>query len=219
MLFRSVKQTLPVILIDSQGKAVNDVTVSPKQIDVIIPVVNTKRVIVEADYDIKAAQGYVITNIDINPREIYIAGNKDVLGSITKVMTEKIELTGSKSFIEKEVTLLLPEGIELANKYEKVIFSANIEKIIEIPIETDKIEIRNVPENMELDAQSINITAIVKGPESFVNAWNFNNSFYIDLKDLSEGVYNTQILYDKPENIELKELYPSQITIILRKKE
>lgn len=214
-----VKQTLPVMLIDSKGDVVNDVIVSPKQVDVIIPVENTKRVIVEADYDIKADQGYVVTNIDISPKEIYIAGNKEYLDGITKVMTEKVELKGAKSFIEKEVALLLPEGVELANKYEKVIFSANIEKIIEIPIETDKIDIRNVSENIEVDVQAINITAIVKGPESLVNTWDVKNAFYIDLKDIDEGVYNIQVLYDKPEQIELTELYPSQITIILRKKE
>lgn len=214
-----VKQKLPVRLFDSKGNEVEDLDFSPKQVDIIIPIENTKRVMIEADYAIKAATGYILTDISISPKEIYIAGKKDILDSISKVKTERIEIEEAKTFVEKEVVLLLPDGVELANKSEKVLFSANIEKIIEKPIETNKIGIRNISDNLEADIQLININALAKGAESLVNAWDVDNAFYVDLKDLGEGIYNIQLLYDKPEQLEIRELYPNQITAILRKKE
>lgn len=214
-----VKQKLPVRLFDSKGNEVEDLDFSPKQVDIIIPIENTKRVMIEADYAIKAATGYILTDISINPKEIYIAGKKDILDSISKVKTERIEIEEAKTFVEKEVVLLLPDGVELANKSEKVLFSANIEKSIEKPIETNKIGIRNISDNLEADIQLININALAKGAESLVNAWDVDNAFYVDLKDLGEGIYNIQLLYDKPEQLEIRELYPNQITVILRKKE
>lgn len=214
-----VKQKLPVRLFDSKGNEVEDLDFSPKQVDIIIPIENTKRVMIEADYAIKAATGYILTDISINPKEIYIAGKKDILDSISKVKTERIEIEEAKTFVEKEVVLLLPDGVELANKSEKVLFSANIEKSIEKPIETNKIGIRNISDNLEADIQLININALAKGAESLVNAWDVDNAFYVDLKDLGEGIYNIQLLYDKPEQLEIRELYPNQITAILRKKE
>lgn len=214
-----VKQKLPVRLFDSKGNEVEDLDFSPKQVDIIIPIENTKRVMIEADYAIKAATGYILTDISINPKEIYIAGKKDILDSISKVKTERIEIEEAKTFVEKEVVLLLPDGVELANKSERVLFSANIEKSIEKPIETNKIGIRNISDNLEADIQLININALAKGAESLVNAWDVDNAFYVDLKDLGEGIYNIQLLYDKPEQLEIRELYPNQITVILRKKE
>lgn len=214
-----VKQKLPVQVIDSQGNQVDDVDFYPKQVDIIIPIENTKRVMIEADYSIKTATGYILTDISINPKEIYIAGKKDVLDSISKVMTERIELEEAKTFVEKEVVLLLPEGVELANKSENVLFSANVEKISEKSIETDKIGVRNISNNLTADIGLVNINALVKGAESLINAWDVDNAFYVDLKDLGEGIYNIQLLYDKPEQLEILELNPNHITVTLRKKE
>lgn len=217
--YGEVKQKLPIRLFDLKGSEVDDLDFSPKQVDITIPIENTKRVMIEADYAIKAATGYILTDISINPKEIYIAGKKDILDSISKIKTERIELEEAKTFIEKEVALFLPDGVELANKSEKVLFSANVEKITEKPIKTDKIGVRNISDNLAADIELININALVKGAESLVNAWDVDNAFYVDLRDSGEGVYNIQLLYDKPEQLEIIELNPSHITVTLRKKE
>lgn len=214
-----VNQKLPVQIFDSQGNPVDDISINPEQVDIVIPIENTKRVMVETDYDINTAAGYVLTDISIQPKEIYIAGKKEILNTISTIKTEKVELKEAKTFVEKEVSLLLPEGIELANKSEKILLSANIEKITEKSIEANTISIKNISENFSADIQPTYIKASLRGPESLVNAWDINNTFYVDLKDLTEGTYNVQILYDIPEQVEIRELYPNLVMVTVKKKE
>lgn len=214
-----INKKLPIKLLDLKGNDVDDLDLNPKQVDILIPIENTKRVMIEADYSIKTATGYILTDISINPKEIYIAGKKDILDNISKVKTERIELEEAKTFVEKEVVLLLPEGVELANKSENVLFSANVEKITEKSIKTDKIGVRNISNNLTADIELVNINVLVKGAESLINAWDIESAFYVDLKDLGEGIYNIQLLYDKSEQLEILELNPNYITVTLRKKE
>lgn len=214
-----VNKKLAVQIIDTQGNFIEGLDINPKQVDVTIPVENTKSVLIDADYKIMTAEGYVLTDVSINPKTINIVGKKELLDGLSKLVTEKIELVDAKTFIEKEITLILPEGIELANKDEKIVFSANIEKIAEKIIESNSVGIKNLNENFETEILPIYLKATVRGPESLVNAWDINNAFYVDLKDLEEGTYNLPILYVKPEQIELKDLYPNEIKVTLKKKE
>ena len=124
----TIRKNIAVKILDEAGKTIEDIEVSPGAVDVIIPIEHTKIVLIEPDIVVNPAPGYIITNISTNPREIHIAGNKDILDNLDSVKTERIEIRDAKAFVDQRVSLVLPEGIELANKTETVRLRINIEK-------------------------------------------------------------------------------------------
>ncbi len=216
---REVNKNIPIEIIDGEGNVIEDLDINPGSVNVVIPVENTKTITVEPDYKITAAGGYIVTEVSINPKTVSIVGKKHILDDLTKIMTERIELSDAKAFIEQDVSLILPEGVELVNRDEKIVFSANIEKIVEKALEINKINMKNLPDNLDAEMEPIDLKFIATGTESLVNAWDINSAFYMDLKDLEEGIYSLPILYTKPDRVDIKDLYPIEATVVLKLKE
>lgn len=214
-----IKKNMAVKIMDADGKTVENIEVVPRTVDADVPIEYTKIVLLEPDVAVKPAPGYIVTNVSISPREIHIAGKKELLDDISSVKTERVELSDAKAFVDQEVLLMLPAGVELANKSEIVRLNVNIEKIIEKPIETNNIAVRNLADNMEADIEPITIRAFVRGPESIVNAWDINNAFYIDALNLAEGTHEKHVSYDKPEELEIMGIDPTFINVTLKIKE
>jgi len=216
---KTVSKKAEVVLSDEQGNIVEGLDINPKQVDVVVPIENTKSVAIEADYRIVPADEHVLTGVEINPKTVNIVGKKEVLDSITKITTQKIEFLDVKNSIEQKITLVLPAGVEFVNKNENIVFSASVEKLVEKEIETNNVGIKNLSEIFELEMLPIYLKAIIKGPESVVNSWDIDNAFYIDLHDVGEGTYNMPILYTEPEFLELSDLNPIEIKVTLEKLE
>lgn len=218
-LDKTVSEKAEVVLSDEQNNTIEGLDINPKQVDVVVPIENTRSVAVEADYRVVPADGYVLTGVEINPKTVNIVGKKEVLDSITKITTQRIEFLDVKNSVEQKTFLILPEGVEIVNKNGGIAFSASVEKLIEKEIETNRVGVKNLSENFELEMIPIYLKAIIKGTESIVNSWDIDNAFYIDLLDLEEGTYNMPILFTKPEHLEVHELNPSEIRITLKKPE
>lgn len=214
----TIRKNMTVKLLDEAGKTIEGLEVSPKAVDVTIPIEYTKIVEIEPDVVVNPAPGYIITNISTNPKEIHIVGNKDLLDKLDSIKTERIEIRDAKAFVEQQVSLMLPEGIELANKKETVRLRINVEKIIEKPLEVTNISVRNLSDNLTAEFMPVKVQVTARGPETIVNAWDVNNSFYVDAANLGQGIHMLEIKYEKPAEIEILMLEPKFANVVLKDK-
>ncbi len=212
-----INESVEVMILDKQDNVIEGLEISPGQVEVMIPIENTKSVAIDANYQIVPAGGFVLNNVTINPKAVNVVGKKEILDGLTHITTSKIEYLDAKANIEEKVVLILPDGVELINKKEEIILTANIEKIIDKTVETNKVGIKNLTEGIEIEMLQIYIKATVRGPESLVDAWDISNAFYIDLKDLGEGTHNLPIQYIIPDKVELREILPNEIKITIKK--
>lgn len=214
----TIKKNIPVMIQDEEGNAVDGLDIKPKSVDVEIPIEYTKIVVIEPDVVVNPAPGYIITNISTNPRDVHIVGKKEILDSLSSIKTERIDLQDAKAFVDQQVSLVLPEGVELANRSETVRLNINIEKIIEKPIDISNIAIINLPDNLTAEYEQTLVNVLVKGPESVVNTWNANNSFYVDVSGLSIGLHELNLMYNKPEEVQILQIEPAAIRVTLKNK-
>ena len=203
-LDKTISKKTEVVLSDEQDNIIEGLDINPKQVDVVVPIENTKSVAIEADYRIVPADGYILTGVEINPKTVNIVGKKEILDNITKITTQRIEFLDVKNSVEQKTFLILPEGVEIVNKNGGIVFSASVERLIEKGIETNRVGVKNLSEIFELEMIPIYLKANIKGPESIVNSWDIDNAFYIDLLDLEEGTYNMPILFTSEIRINLK---------------
>lgn len=212
-----VKKVLPVRVLDENGKDIKNITVDPGNVEVSIPIENTKLVRLEADVTGKTAEGYGINNISVEPTEVLITGDQQILTGINSIKTEKIVINDDAADISKEVGLVLPEGIEVTNAIEKVKVLVDIGKIVTSEITIGNFEYQNLPEDMRLESIQGEVIASLKGAESQISNAANNIRFFVDLKDAVEGDNAVNVSWEAPEGIEVQSVLPHQVSVVLRK--
>lgn len=212
-----VKKILPVRVLDEDGKDVKSITIEPSNVEVSIPIENTKRVNLQMDITGQPAEGYMISNISIQPEEILITGKQQAMEGINNLKTEKIDISGGTEDVSREVKPVLPEGIELVNKSERISIFVNIERIVTKSILIDSLEYVNMPEGLELESMQNGITIALRGAESQLNDAAGAVKFFVDLKHATEGTNSLQILWEAPKGIEVVGVTPQQAVVVLKK--
>jgi YbbR domain-containing protein len=159
-----------------------------------------------------------VNNITIQPEEILITGKQQALEGINSIKTEKIDITEGTADISKEVKLEIPSGIEIVNANEKVNIFINIEKIKTSEITVENLEYVNIPEGLELDSIQSNIKGTLRGIESRFQDALTAVRFYVDLANAAEGDNTLNVLWEAPKGIEILDVTPKQVVVVLKKK-
>lgn len=212
-----VRKTVPVRLLDEEGKDVQEVRAEPNNVEVYIPIENTKKVNVQLDMIGQPAEGYMIKDISVLPDEILITGKDQIIDGISLLKTARIDITGATTDLDKEVSIIMPAGAELVNRNQKVRVYINIEKIVTSEVYVGVVEHINLPDGLVLESLQTGFRAGVKGAESLIKNVQNNTKFYVDLKHAQEGINALDILVDKPEGIEVLYITPQKAEAVLKK--
>lgn len=216
----NVNKTLPLRLLDKNGKDVSGVQTNPEFIKVTVPIANTKRVPINLVLEGIAGEGYIIAEQSMEPREILVAGDQNVIDSLTSIETEILKVNDLVKDTELEVKLNLPPGVKMVNDNEKIKAILDIQKMVTKTVEINKIEYRNLSAHYKLgEDPSRNIVVKYRGAEDIINQVAQNIVLYVDLRNSKEGVGSYEILWDKTLKYEILEVVPQQITVDIRKNE
>lgn len=196
--------------LDEDGKEIDssNLDFSDRSVTVNMLMYKTKTIDLLVNTSGKPADGYLLTEVDYEPKTIEIAGDDEALNKIQSLtVTEDIE--GGAQDIEKEVNLQeqLKDGLILVADNQTAVVNIKIEKSAEkeIVIKPEDIEIKNKPERMIADILTIlPINFRVRGPETKVNGLTAKDlKAYIDLSNYSYGSYRITIKIDATEYIKL----------------
>lgn len=214
----NVIKRLPVRLLDEAGKDVSGVQINPQFINVTVPIANTKRIPINLVLEGSAGEGYIISEQSVQPKEILVTGDQQVLDSLTTINTTTLKVNNLVEDTELEVKLDLPSGVKMVNENEEIKVVLDIQKLVTITIEISKIEYRNLSLRYKLgEDPSRNIVVKLRGAEDIINQAAENIILYVDLRNAKEGVDSYEILWDKTSKFEILEILPQQISIDIRK--
>lgn len=214
----AVKRILPVRVLDEGGNDLKNITIEPGNVEISIPIEDTKRVKLQIDLSGQPAAGHVVTSASVQPEEILITGNKQILEGINILKTEKIDITEGTADVSKEVRLVIPEGIEIVDANEKVSIHVNIEKIITKEITVDSFAYVNLAEGLEVESIQGGIKVFLRGAESQLSDATSTIKFFVDLKNAAEGTNALDVLWEAPKGIEIVSVSPQQASVALKKK-
>ncbi|MGB7606686.1 MAG: CdaR family protein [Lutisporaceae bacterium] len=214
----NVIKRLPVRLLDEAGKDVSGVQINPQFINVTVPIANTKRIPINLVLEGSAGEGYIISEQSVQPKEILVTGDQQVLDSLTTINTITLKVNNLVEDTELEVKLDLPPGVKMVNENEEIKAVLDIQRVITNTIEISKIEYRNLSLRYKLEEDpSRNIVVKLRGAEDIINQAAENIVLYVDLRNAKEGIDSYEILWDKTSKFEILEVLPQQISIDIRK--
>jgi YbbR domain-containing protein len=216
----SVNKTLPVKLLDEAGNDVKGIQLDTPFIDVVIPISNTKRVPIQLILEGSPAEGYMIVDKMIQPKEILVTGNQEALDKLVAISTIKQAINNLTADVTLQVMLDLPEGIQLVNANEQINATVDIQKVMTDTIDVSNIEYKNLDQKYLVGnaiARTVRLT--LRGPEQLLKDAQNNISIYVDLANAKDGVGTYEIQVNKPPMIEVLDIEPKNIGLDIRIRE
>lgn len=219
---RDVKGNFPLRVVDEKNGEVKNVTFRPETVDVIVPIVKKADVEVIPKITGSPAGGYAVSDITVVPLTLSVTGEDEVVESLNELYTEGLDITGLSQDIQKEVKVILPEGVRpVRGEKDTVTVFINIEKEVEGSLKiTKEVDVINLQDGYEAVIEPVEITLNFKGLRQFVdNVKEDDINIYVNLKNLKQGVYNAKLQVGVPENITLLDYSPKNISVEIREKQ
>ncbi|WP_416197437.1 MAG: YbbR domain-containing protein [Sporanaerobacter sp.] len=214
--------TVPIKLVDDGGNDVRGVEKDPNRVDIYIPVYRTKSVPIEIQTQGEFPSDVEITALSVSPSRVDIKGYGDLIGSINSIKTSPVDVKELMDKRSVDVSLMLPEGVELLNPEQKISVRLNLEKIETKTFEYNfnEINIKNL--SGDLTAEIVdsygNVAITLKGPETILNGITKESiSPEIDLSGLGEGTYDVNINIREAQGVKVESISPSSIRVTLKK--
>jgi YbbR domain-containing protein len=187
---------------DEEGEEItSNLSFSQSYASININIYETKEIEVKIKAVGNPAEGYTVADVDYEPKSIEVAGENDVLGSISELVIEE-DVNGAKENIQKPINLqeLLGEGLVLVGDDDTAVINITIEKAEskEITIWPVDIEAKNMPADMQLTFVTTGpINLKVVGPANELKELSRNSlEPYVDLKDYTYGTYVVRVRTD-----------------------
>lgn len=207
-----------VTLLTKDGENVsNKFTISPKNIQVFVPVTENKpnktvsiKPIIKGEPD----EGYRVARVILDPETVKITGSYDILSQINQVVTAPIDITGIVENSATQVALVPPEGANLL--YDPVVKvlvqveAAPVTKTInDIPVSVIKLKEGN---KSVIKPEKVNLT--LKGSKEEMAALDLSAiKVYVDLDGLGHGIHNLGLKVNIPNTLEVLKIEPSTVEV------
>ncbi len=108
--------TVDLQALDKNGNIIKGVRLIPAKATVYAVVsqkLTSLKLPVKAVFEGKAAEGFEIGEISIDPQEAMLVGSPDLLGKITQIETNPVDISGSSRSITVKAELDVPEGVKV----------------------------------------------------------------------------------------------------------
>jgi YbbR domain-containing protein len=196
--------------LDEDGHVIDSskLNFSEDYIQVNLKLYKTKTVELKAKVEGKPADGYVVVDVEHEPKTVVIASEDDAILDKINSLTIIENIDGVDSTLERDIDLKerleLPKGVILVGDNQTVGMNIIIERLEtkEITIWPNDIGLRNRKEFQEVGFYTTGPIKIkVKGPADEIDELDrFTLKPYIDLIDCSVGTYGLEIEADLPEH-------------------
>ena len=177
------------------------------------------------DYTGEPDEGYQVESVVTVPDVISIAGSDEALSALDadnnmiQIPAENIDISGKSADVETKVNIaqLLPDGLKLpSSASEDVWVRVNI-----LPVgshayllDTNKIDVVNQPEGLQVDFGTDKIELRIKEPEGAEGGLLMSQvKASVNLEDKEEGSYELPVDVELPDGYELVEPVTAEVTI------
>ena len=204
-LMEGYRKSVPVSLLDNDGKPVDDTLFinSLPSVIVTLDVLSMKTVPIDINSAIvgqdNIAPGYEITEITSVPDSVSIVGEKSIIDSINSVPLVSYSVSGASEDLVVPLDFDLPDGVTIL-EIEKAQIYINIREVTDV-MEFGSIDIekRNLTRGLDakLGIDSVDVT-VVAGI-SQLSALNKTDIVpYVDLEALTPGAYTLELQFEIP---------------------
>lgn len=216
---KSVRTSLTAV--DKDGNAVKNVRLSSTTVNVTSILYSTKSVKLNVEVKNQDA-GDLERTFDL-PETIKVKGSAKALKKLKEITAEPIDLSSVTKDQTVEIKPILPDGIELANGYSKLLsmkvkVSSTEQKKV-LSLDEDAVQIENAGDGIQYTVQSGTLKVTVTGTKKQLSEIEENDvHLSASIKDLAEGSHSIPIDVTCDKECQAVTVDPSSITVTVRNK-
>ncbi|NTW72258.1 MAG: YbbR-like domain-containing protein [Eubacteriaceae bacterium] len=213
---KDVAKTSELKAYDADGNEISNVKIFPSKVDVVVSIGKVAKVDVQTVTQGSLPEGYAIKSITAVPSSVTIGAKSEILGGVTSVKTEPIDISSFTGNVEKTVGLVLPEGVSIINGNNAIKVSITIEKVVRKQFVISRIRTINKPSDLVIDDNQfdMDVQVTLTGLESDINKLTTDKIIlYTDLKGIGTGNNVLQIQMEPIDKISLIAMTPAEITV------
>jgi len=192
----TLSETLRLQALDSDGNAIQTVTISPPEVAAVVPVVQEddfREVAVRVDGNFQPAQGYYVSRYTTDPLLVPIRGDVDTIENLRFIETEPIRLQNLTEDTTLTVRLEPPDGVTLEG-VQTVDVIINVEaqpgfRVLEVPI-----QVTGLSEGLGATLTPDTIGVFLSGPQPILDQIGFGVEVIVtvDVTDLDPDTYQLE---------------------------
>uniref|UniRef100_A0A7V3JAI8 YbbR-like domain-containing protein n=1 Tax=candidate division CPR3 bacterium TaxID=2268181 RepID=A0A7V3JAI8_UNCC3 len=219
---KDFKKVVFLAVYNDKGEQQKGIEFNPKSVTVDIPietVSESKTVGVKPKIKGRPKEGYFISKIETEPATVEISGSETELKSILYVETKEIDVSGLATDLEKEVDLVIPQGIVSKTKYVnlKITLAPNM-------VEREVVagfSYVNLGQNLVVSSVTPNTVRVVLAcPSAIAGGLSANNvviAFDLQNKVAGSHLVNiTKTMLSVPDGCAVSSWLPSAVTVVLQ---
>jgi YbbR domain-containing protein len=193
----TVVTSAQVVLLDDEGKRINNISLSPRTVEITQPVERLggfKNVVIKPDTFGQVANGYRLTNISVAPTNVTLFSEdprlvEDLPGFIE---TNPVDLSGLTDDQESIVNLDLPDGVTTVGNQD-VIVQISVAAIEGSTTFTLPVTIIGLEAGFTASISPPLIEVITAGPLNILETLDGEDFIVVvDVSDLPDGIYQKQ---------------------------
>ncbi len=191
-------------------------SLSPKEIQVVIDKKSTRTIPVKLDIKNAPPDGYVLFSQSIKPDTVKITGPSRFITRFKHILTEPIDISGSKGRVHKKVKLVAP-----SRSFE--ISPDRVEVLLDIePLKTARIE--NIPIRVHVNKRYTGVVkpgslqVEIKGPKPVVDTLGWKDiGIDLWLTKFKPGKYKFRVRPRVPRTVELISYKPESVLVTIHR--
>jgi YbbR domain-containing protein len=217
----SVDREVDLVPVDVDGQRVESVDLAPNSVHIAIDVTavqTNKTVQVRPALLGSPANGYEIDAVTVDPTTITLRGTPDLLGSITEVATEPIDVDGLARTTTYERNLVVPDGATLvAGTPDSVNVTLTVRAASGSRTFTTGIVCRGTaPENACLP-QLDRLAVTLSGPLALLDSLDPSDlTPFVDVSGLAPGPHDVQPQLSLPQGLDLVSISPTRVRVLIQ---
>ena len=209
------------MLVDSDGKEVPKtfLTMDVETVDVTVAVVKEKSVpFAVSIVNTSGGNDKAFCEAVINPQNILVSGNAEVLDSINAIDLGVIDVAEQGEDFETTLTVVLPNGVKNVENIETVKVSIKFKDVQQRSFDIKKLVLLNLPDGTDAKIKESELTVKVHGLPADIKALKASDIKVVaDVKGqvLSPGTHRLSALIDFPDEANVGAIGKYQLTIVV----
>ncbi|MPW26210.1 hypothetical protein GC105_10455 [Alkalibaculum sp. M08DMB] len=211
----NLNQSVELYPVDSEDRKVEGVSINTQTANVTVQIGGTKELEIKPEIKGKIADGYVVSEIVIEPKSIVVGARKNLLDNIEEIVTEAINLDGINDSFEEEVSLILPSDIKIIEGDSTVLVKVVVQRVESREYSIDNIELVNKPEDIDITFEEQTITVTLRAiTEVLDSIKNQELKLILDLEDIDIGENDVKLLMEDIDDVTIQSIIPGTIQVI-----
>ena len=212
-------QSVPAAPVDASGLPIDGLQVEPGVVVVTVPLLptaTTRTVSVLWQLKGSVAAGYWISRVTTDPVAVTVSGDQKVLGSLERVETAAVDVSGLNASKTFRSALALPEGVSLVRPTDATV------TVTVVPLAGTRtffvaLQITNVAAGTTAEADTGIVTIVVAGPQAtLAGMTNDQVSATADAAGRGAGSYSTEVVVRVPAGTTAQSVQPTRVTLTIR---